>query len=207
MKWQTTISILLILLFMAPMTFVSAEGGGISNVGSHPEPEKRSFHRISNGEIQTINREITPVKTGKTTTRDFTLEEAKGIKAFHRFLTGEVQKVNRGLIFVKTQEGTTRSFSLQEAKEEGLPSLRKGDLLTLEVDEGNLIIDIHQVIRGVLDSFDPVDKKVAVRLDDGEMRTFKVKVPVLTKLNKIQHGAQVALEIDEEGRVMDVYGG
>lgn len=188
MKWLKPISICLFLLaiVLAPL---SAQGGDLFNGGPHLKPESQAIHRT---------------------------------------IIGEVQKINRGLVYVKTQEGTTRSFPIEEAKKEGIPWIQKGDLLTLEIDEGNLIIDIHkqeavaktiesagrraaghhhQILRGALDSFDPLGKKVSLRLDSGETRAFEVKVPVLTKLNGVQPGTRVALEVDEEGRVMDAHRG
>ncbi len=161
------------------------------------------------GGLQTGNMEgkAITVNIPQQADRSFSLEEAKRIKAFHRFLTAEIQKIERDMVFIKTHEGTLRSFPLKEAQEEGLTLLKKGDFLTLEVDEGNLIIDIHQVWSGILHSFDAIDKKVEIQLDNGKVVAFEVKVPVLSKLNLAEKGKKIALELDEEGRVMDVFSG
>lgn len=143
----------------------------------------------------------------------------------HRVIAAEVQRMNRGVVFVKTQEGTLRNFSIEEAKKEGISSLQKGDRLLLEIDEGNLIIDMQkqeaaakaarspesgtighpQTIKGALDSFDPLDRKVSIRLGSGETQSFEVKVPVLTKLNGVTQGAHITLIVDEQGRVKDAH--
>jgi len=189
MKRFKPISIFLLFLALVLVSFSSVEGGDLFNGGPHLKPED---------------------------------------KAIHRTIMAEVQKINRGLVYVKTQEGTTRSFPIEEAKKEGIPWIQKGDLLTLEIDEGNLIIDIHkqeavaktvesagriaaghrhQMVRGAVDAFDPLAKKVSLRIDNGDTQTFEVKVPVLTKLNGVRPGTRIALEVDEEGRVMDAHRG
>lgn len=190
MNWLKPISLyLFVFLFVCVLPLSSAQGGDLLSGGPYLKPADQVIHRT---------------------------------------LISEVQKIDRGLVFVKTQEGTNRSFPVEELKKEGIAWVQKGDLLTLEIDEGNMIIDIHkqeavaktiesagraaaghhhQMVRGTVDSFDPIDKKVSIKLDGGESKMFEVKIPVLTKLNGIQQGTRVALEVDEEGRVMDAHRG
>jgi|GEM_PF-3119383 len=187
MKWLKAISISLFLLLLILMPVSSAKGADLLKSGLRLQSGEPMHH--------------------------------------HRIVTAEVQRVDRGIVFVKTQEGTLRNFSAEEAKKEGLPSLQKGDLLLLEIDEGNLIIDMQkqeaaaktvrstesgtighpQMIKGALDSFDPLDRKVSIRLDSGETKAFEVKVPVLTKLNGVAQGSQIALIVDEQGLVKDAH--
>lgn len=187
MKWLRAISISLFLLLLILMPVSSAKGAD----------SLKSGFRLPSGEP-------TP---------------------HHRVIAAEVQRMNWGVVFVKTQEGTLRNFSIEEAKKEGISSLQKGDRLLLEIDEGNLIIDMQkqeaaaktarspesgtighpQTVKGALDSFDPLDRKVSIRLDSGETKAFEVKVPVLTKLNGVAQGAQITLIVDEQDLVKDAH--
>lgn len=42
-------------------------------------------------------------------------------------------------------------------------------------------------------------KRVSVRLDGGETQAFEVKVPALSKLNRVQQGDRVTLEVEKKG--------
>lgn len=152
----------------------------------------------------------------------------------HRTVAGVVERVEEnGMISVKTEEGTIRSFGVTDAKKEGLKALKPGDPVTLELDEGNLIADIHQgtaiakgsepgiapegkggstpeqhrSVTGAIELFDPIQRKVTVKTEDGQSQSFEIKMPVVNKLNGVSKGAKVTLEIDEQNRVMDVHKG
>lgn len=138
----------------------------------------------------------------------------------HREVSGTVEKVESGLISVKTEEGTTRTFTVSEGKRENVRSLKAGDKVVLEMDEGNQIVDIHREgsiitkgdhrhrsIAGTLKMFSRTDKKIIIESNDGETESFLVKDSAASKLGSIKEGAQVTLEIDEQNRVMDVHGG
>lgn len=101
---------------------------------------------------------------------------------------------------MKTQEGTTRSLIIDIHKQEAIAK-------TIESAGRMAAGHHHQIMRGALESFDPLGKEVSLRLDSGETKAFEVKVPVLTKLNGVPPGTRVALEVDEEGRVMDAHRG
>lgn len=154
----------------------------------------------------------------------------------HRNVTGEVARIEDGMIFLKTEEGTTRNFGVKDANKEGLKGLKAGDRVTLELDEGNEIADIHKEdavakgnqnqngasapegkggvsqgqhrsITGTIEAFDPIEKKVTVKSEDGQSQSFELKNPAISKLNGIEKGTKVTLEIDEENRVMDAHKG
>ena len=152
----------------------------------------------------------------------------------HRKVTGEVDRLQDGMIFLKTDEGTIRSFGVTDAKKEGVKSLKPGDRVTVELDEGNLIADLHKEeplakgnqngaispegkggasqgqhhsITGTVEHFDPIERKVTVKTEDGQSQSFEVKMPVISKLNGVKNGTQVTLEIDEQNRVMDAHSG
>ncbi|MBI3802156.1 MAG: hypothetical protein HY282_00135 [Nitrospirae bacterium] len=153
----------------------------------------------------------------------------------HRTVKGVVDRIDdKGMISVKTDEGTIRSFGVTDAKKEGIQSLKPGDRITLELDEGNLISDIHKgdatakgdtqgtispegkggsthadhhSVTGTVELFDPIQRKVTVKTEDGQSQSFEIKMPIVNKLNGVSKGTKVTLEIDEQNRVMDVHQG
>ncbi len=157
-----------------------------------------------------------------------------GDQQAHREVTGEVDRIEDGMVFLKTEEGTIRNFGVKDAKKEGLKSLKTGDRVTLELDEGNEIADIHKEnsmakgdekdttrpegkgglsqdqhrsITGRVESFNPIDRSVTLKTEDGQSHTFEVKNPAISKLNGVEKGAKVTLEIDEQNRAMDAHQG
>lgn len=151
----------------------------------------------------------------------------------HRSVTGQVDRIEDGMIFLKTEEGTTRNFGVKDAKKEGLKELKPGDRVTLELDEGNEIADIHKEeavarggqngtssegrgglsqnqhrsIVGTVEAFDPIQRKIILKTEDGQSQSFDLKNPAISKLNGIEKGTKITLEIDEENRVMDAHQG
>ncbi|HZR45303.1 MAG TPA: hypothetical protein VFA47_01270 [Candidatus Manganitrophaceae bacterium] len=150
----------------------------------------------------------------------------------HRNVTGTVERIESDMVFLKTNEGTTRNFAVKESKREGLKSLQPGDQVSLELDEGNSIIDIHKdgamaqgndqkgigdrgglgagdsghkSVVGTVENFDPAQKILILKSDQGKSESYQVKDAAATKLNGIKKGDKVTLEIDEQNRVMDAH--
>lgn len=149
----------------------------------------------------------------------------------HRKVTGEIDRIEGDMVFLKTEEGTVRTFGVKEAKKEGLKGLKPGDRITIELDEGNEIADIHKEaqmaeggqngadsegkgglfqdkhrsITGTIESFDAIEKKVTLKTEEGQSKSFELKNPVISKLAGVTPGTEVTLEIDEQNRVMDVH--
>ncbi|NKE70034.1 hypothetical protein [Candidatus Manganitrophus noduliformans] len=149
---------------------------------------------------------------------------------FHRRVTGEIDRVEDGMISLKTEEGTVRKFGVKDAKKEGLKGLKPGDRVTLELDEGNEIADIHKEaqvaegnqngaddgkggfspekhrsITGTLESFNAMERKVTIKTAEGQSKSFQLKNPAISKLTGVMPGTEVVLEIDEQNRVMDAH--
>jgi cold shock CspA family protein len=141
-------------------------------------------------------------------------EPAKG----HREVIGTVQKVEGDLISVKTGEGTTRNFTVKEGQREGFKSMKPGDQVVLEMDEGNQIVDIHpkgmlsskgthghRSITGTVENFSRSDKTMKVKTKEGKTESFGIKDSALAKLGSIKEGSQITVEVDEQNRVMDAH--
>jgi cold shock CspA family protein len=139
------------------------------------------------------------------------------------------------MIFLKTSEGTTRNFGVKEGVKEGLKSLQPGDQITLELDEGNAIVDVHKEgviakgtdekdlgdkggvgssdvnkghksVAGTVETFDAGQKILIIKTEQGKAETFHVKDAAATKLNGVKKGDKVTLEVDEQNLVMDAHG-
>jgi len=130
----------------------------------------------------------------------------------HRTVVGIVSKVTEHSIVVKTKEGTSRNFSVKEATLEGLAKLKPGDKVTLELDEGNQVIDIekgavseqertHAAVTGEVLSYDRVKKEVTLKVKTGEPQSFMLKDAAATKMNAIKPGTRIVLEVDEENKM------
>lgn len=156
------------------------------------------------------------------------LQEDAGI---HRSVTGTVERIESDMVFLKTEEGTTRNFGVKESQKEGLDGIQKGDKITVELDEGNAIIDIHKEgmvaqggqevtgqedkggpgnqghkqIKGTVEIFDHVKRSITLQTDGGKSETFEVKDAAALKLNNVKKGDKVSLELDEQNRVMDAH--
>lgn len=128
----------------------------------------------------------------------------------HRELVGTVKSIYGNVVFIHTEEGTTRTYTLSEGKREGVPSLKLGDKLLLEMDEGNQIIDLHRphrhsAVTGTIETLRPSDKMMTFRLGEGKAERFELKDPVIPKLAAVKEGTEITLEVDEQNRVMDIH--
>lgn len=155
-----------------------------------------------------------------------------GSQEAHRNVTGTVERIESDMVFLKTSEGTTRNFAVKETNRQGLSSIKPGDQVSIELDEGNAIIDIHKdgavaknddqkgtgdrgglgagdsghkSVVGTVESFDAAQKTLVLKSDQGKSETFQVKDAAATKLNGIKKGDKVTVEIDEQNRVMDAH--
>lgn len=64
--------------------------------------------------------------------------------AEHLKVPATVEKIESDMIFFTTDTGATRNVSVKKIKKEKIKSLKPGDLVTLDVDMGDLIVDVHK---------------------------------------------------------------
>jgi Cu/Ag efflux protein CusF len=140
-------------------------------------------------------------------------------EAPHHTINGTVKEIRADEVAVKLETGPIRRFGVVEAKKEGIKTLKEGDKVALEVNEANLIVDIHKEgtmaqspeqhrsVTGTVEQFDPLQRRVTVKTDDGKTETFEIKMPLISKLSGIQQGARITMEIDEQNRIADVHKG
>lgn len=55
-----------------------------------------------------------------------------------------VEKIESDMVFFTTDTGATRTVSAKKIKKEKIKSLKPGDLVILDVDQGDLIVDINK---------------------------------------------------------------
>jgi hypothetical protein len=139
----------------------------------------------------------------------------------HRTLKGTVTKLENGSLLLRTEEGTLRNFSTKNIKEvEKVQGLKEGDVLVLELDEGNQIIHIdrlseqsgpqgpapHKTVTGHVEKYDPIERKLTLKLEDGTTQAFALKPPANIKAASLEQGMVVVMEIDEDNnQVMDLH--
>jgi hypothetical protein len=132
----------------------------------------------------------------------------------HTELTTVVTKVESGVIFLKPTKGLrNRAISLKKAERMGLADPKAGDEVTVLVDEGNILLDVHKkgmppaghrLLTGTLSYADPFWEVVELATPE-EHQTFGVDSLAASKLSILKEGAPVRLELDEDNMVIDIH--
>jgi hypothetical protein len=132
----------------------------------------------------------------------------------HQELTTVVTKIESGVIFLKPIKGLqNRAISLRKAERMGLVNPKAGDEVTVLVDEGNVLLDVHKkglppaghrLLTGKLSYTDPFWEVVELATRD-EHQTFGVDSLAASKLSILRAGAPVRLELDEDNMVIDIH--
>jgi len=139
-----------------------------------------------------------------------------GVKG-HYYVTGTVSRITDGAVFLKTGELREREFTIKEAHREKIKGLKVGDRITLELDEGDLIIDLsrgnaqelkglekkNRFVKGEVVGYEPLKKVVTLKLKDGEMKSYAMKDAAATYMNDIKMRTGVVLEIDKENNLVE----
>jgi hypothetical protein len=139
-------------------------------------------------------------------------EEVAHMKAGHQKVEGVVTEVKSGLYTVKTPTGATLTLTEAAAVRYGHDVPKVGDEMTLWVNEGNMVMDAHmkgqsqkahRFISGTLASIDNAKSQMTLSTSGGE-RNFKLK-PESRMFRDIAAGAQVTIEVNETGEVIDLH--
>jgi len=132
----------------------------------------------------------------------------------HKELTTVITKVQSGLIFLKPTAGLQeRAISVVKAERMGLYQPAAGDEVTIVIDEGNVLLDIHKkgaapaghrLISGKLSYADPFWGVIELKTPEGP-QSFAVDTLAGSKLSVLQEGGQVRAELDEDNILIDIH--
>ena len=139
-------------------------------------------------------------------------EDIAHMKSGHKKVEGVVIDMKSGLYSVKTPTGATLTLTEAAAVRHGDGVPKVGGEMTLWVNEGNMVIDAHmkgqsekahRFISGTLASIDNAKSQMTLSTSGGE-NNFKLK-PESRMFKNIAAGAQVTIEVNETGEVIDLH--
>jgi hypothetical protein len=133
----------------------------------------------------------------------------------HRSINAAVIKVVDGLAFLRTEDRSIRTIGVKEVKSDGIPSLQPARKVDLIVDSGNSILDVAEAggkggflgkeVSGTILRLDRLDKRITLKTGEGRIRSFELGDAVATKLNWIEKGRTITLELNGNNRAIDAY--
>jgi hypothetical protein len=139
-------------------------------------------------------------------------DEVAHMKAGHKKVEGVVTDVKSGLYTVKTPAGATLTMTEEAAVRHGHGAPKVGDKMTLWVNEGNMVMDVHpkgeaanahRYISGKLASIDNGKSQMTLSTSGG-VKSFKLK-PESRMFRDIAVGTLVTVEVNESGEVIDLH--
>ncbi len=135
----------------------------------------------------------------------------------HKQLTAVITKIQSGLMFLEAKDVKhvlrPRAVSINKAERMGLHKARVGDEVVITVDEGNILLDVHEkggpiaghrLVIGELTYADPFWEVISVATLEGD-ESFAVDPAAGSKLNVLKEGALVRVELDEANVVIDIH--
>jgi hypothetical protein len=136
--------------------------------------------------------------------------DSPSVSKGHREVTGVVTAEKGGILTVETSTGT---YSLTEtaARQHGHGVPKKGDEVTLVLDENNIVIEAHpkgemghhHFVTGKLVYMGKTKKEIKLETPEGEQVFPLGRMEIKTK--PIEEGAMVTVEINEAGTVIDLH--
>lgn len=145
----------------------------------------------------------------------FALADQSG-SGTHLAVPGTISQIRSGVLFVTIPVGSRpRVVSRNHADRIGLYEAKVGDQVTLWVDEGNVLIDVHaagfaghghRIITGRLNYADPYWSEIKLSTPEGIER-YEMDSLAGSKLSVMQEGAPVTVELDEDNVVIDIHRG
>ena len=139
-------------------------------------------------------------------------EEVAHMKAGHKKVQGVVSEVKSGLYTVKTSTGSTYTLTESAAVRHGHGAPKVGDEMTLWVNEGNMVMNANvkgafdkapRFITGKLAAIDNGKSQMTLSTSEGE-RGYSLR-PESRMFRDIAAGAQVTIEVNEAGEVIDIH--
>jgi hypothetical protein len=135
---------------------------------------------------------------------------------YHLFVRGVVQTITDDDVFLKTDEGVMREFSLKQVRKDKIKGLKAGDRLELELDAGDQIVDIGLaipgavkrlekvlIVRGEVEQYDRMKKVLTLTRENGASKTFIMKPEAAVRMNDVQTGTRVTLELDPRNLMVE----
>jgi hypothetical protein len=143
-------------------------------------------------------------------TAGLSLADDKGAGG-HRHYKGEVVD-KAGNLAIKDETGSTYSLSEREAHRQGR-QFKIGDKVDFTVNENNTLIDVHLAgekgkhkhVTGKLVHVGVMKKEIKLQTAEGE-KTFPLLLQE-TKTKALAEGAEVTVELNEAGTVIDLHEG
>jgi len=128
----------------------------------------------------------------------------------HIQASGVVTKVTRTGITLKTA-AVSVTLNVNATERSGLAHVKVGDELTVWINEDNIVVDVHKkghqrdhrLITGKLAYSDQAKTQMKLWTPEG-LQSFPIKLEE-ARLQRIPEGARVTIEIDEQGRMMDIH--
>ena len=133
----------------------------------------------------------------------------------HKSITATVKRIVSDTVFLRTKERAIRNLGVTEVKRDGMPSLQPGDKVDLILDRGNSVLAIAPPdgtgafigddVTGTVQHFDILNKRIALKTEEGEIQRFELRGAVATKPTGITQGRKILLEMDGQHRAFDAY--
>lgn len=144
--------------------------------------------------------------------KDFSEHQHHELISGDRTLLGTVLEVRSGQDKVDTGLGQPRLFPIQVRKDKGLPDLKKGDRVTISLNDQNLIIDVHlvgeashhRVVEGQLAQ--PLitgHSKAVIQTKEGQQEPHFIRSLARSKVASIPVGVDAIFLIDEINTIVD----
>ncbi|MGB0911635.1 MAG: hypothetical protein ACPGYT_14845 [Nitrospirales bacterium] len=130
-----------------------------------------------------------------------------------RTIVGTVLEVRGGQYKVDTGAGQDRFIPIKVRKAKGLPDLKKGDRITISLNDQNLIIDVHlvgeashhRIIEGQLAQ--PLitgHSKAVILTKEGQQEPHFIRPLAKSKVSSIPVGVDAIFLLDEINTIVDV---
>jgi hypothetical protein len=129
-----------------------------------------------------------------------------------RIIEGVVEEVKGDQARVDIGEAQPRFVPLSMREPKGLPALKKGDRVTITVNDQNLVVDVHlpeekidhKIVRGTLaQPLATGHEKAVIQATDGSQQSYFVGPLARSKVASMPVGTEILILIDEREWIVD----